>query len=70
MAHNKPWEILKEMGKFWKILKKMGIPKHLTCVLRNFHVKVKKQQLQLDMEISPGSKLGKDYVKAVYCHSA
>ena len=30
----------------------------------------KKQQLELDMEQQTGSKLGKDYVKAVYCHPA
>ena len=29
---------------------------------------VKKQQLELDMEKRTGSKLGKEYVKAVYCH--
>ena len=28
----------------------------------------KKQQLELDMEQQTGSKLGKEYVKAVYCH--
>ena len=28
----------------------------------------KKQQLELDMEQRTGSKLGKEYVKAVYCH--
>ena len=31
---------------------------------------VKKQQLDLDMEQQTGSKLGKEYVKAVYCHPA
>ena len=31
---------------------------------------VKKQQLQLDMEQWTGSKLEKEYIKAVYCHSA
>ena len=31
-------------------------------------VQVKKQQLELDMEQWTGSKLGKEYVKAVYCH--
>ena len=31
---------------------------------------VKKQQLELDMEKLTGSKLGKEYVKAVYCHPA
>ena len=33
-------------------------------------MQVKKQQLQLDMEQQTGSKLGKEYVKAVYCHPA
>ena len=33
-------------------------------------MQVKKQQLEPDMEQWPGSKLGKEYVKAVYCHSA
>ena len=31
-------------------------------------MQVKKQQLELDMEQRTGSKLGKEYVKAVYCH--
>ena len=30
----------------------------------------KKQELELDMEPHTGSKLGKEYVKAVYCHPA
>ena len=33
-------------------------------------MKVKKQQLELDLEQRTGSKLRKEYVKAVYCHSA
>ena len=33
-------------------------------------MKVKKQQLELDMEQWTGSKLGKEYVKAVYSHPA
>ena len=31
-------------------------------------MQLKKQQLELDMEQQTGSKLGKEYVKAVYCH--
>ena len=31
-------------------------------------MQVKKQQLELVMELETGSKLGKEYVKAVYCH--
>ena len=33
-------------------------------------MQVKKQQLEPDMEQQTGSKLGKEYVKAVYCHPA
>ena len=33
-------------------------------------MQVRKQQLELDMEQWAGSKLGKDYAKAVYCHPA
>ena len=33
-------------------------------------MQVKKHQLELDMELRTGSKLGKEYVKAVYCHPA
>ena len=33
-------------------------------------MQVRKQQLELDMEQLMGSKLGKEYVKAVYCHPA
>ena len=33
-------------------------------------MQVKKQQLELEMEQQTGSKSGKEYVKAVYCHPA
>ena len=33
-------------------------------------MQVKKQQLELDVEQQADSKLGKEYVKAVYCHPA
>ena len=33
-------------------------------------MQVKKQQLELDMEQQTGSKSGKEYVKALYCHPA
>ena len=33
-------------------------------------IQVKKQQLELDMEQQTGSKPGKEYIKAVYCHLA
>ena len=42
-------------NKIWKILKEMGIPDHLTCLLR-LCMQVRKQQLELDMEQQTGSK--------------
>ena len=33
-------------------------------------MQVKKEQLELDMEQQTGSRSGKEYVKAVYCHPA
>ena len=39
----------------WKILQEMGIPDHLTCLLRNLY-KGQEQQLELDMEQQTGSK--------------
>ena len=33
-------------------------------------MQVRKQQFELDMEQQTGSKLGKEYIKAVYCHPA
>ena len=44
----------------------MGIPDHLSCLLR-ICMQVKKQH---DLEQQTGSKLGKEYIKAVYCHPA
>ena len=42
-------------NKLWKILQDMGIPDHLTCLLRNLYAG-QKQQLELDMEQQTGSK--------------
>ena len=53
-------------NKLWKILKEMGIPDHLTCLLRNLYSG--QEETELDMEQQTGSKLGREYVKAVYCH--
>ena len=41
--------------KLWKILKEIGIPDHLTCLLK-ICMQVRKQQLELDMEQQTGSK--------------
>ena len=56
-------------NKLWKILKEMGIPDHLTCLLRNLYAGPE-ATAKMDMEQWTGSKLGKEYIKAVYCHPA
>ena len=53
----------------WKILQETGIPDHLAYFLINY-MQVKRQYLELDMEQLTDSKLGKEYVKTVYCHPA
>ena len=45
----------------------MGIPDHLTYLLRNLYAG-QEEQLEKDMEQQTGSKPGKKYVKAVYCY--
>ena len=58
-------------NELWKILKEIGILDHLTCLLQGMHAKqVKKQQLKARLEQQTGSKSGKEYIKAVYCHCA
>ena len=57
-----------DLNKLLKILREMGIPDHLTCLLRNLYAG--QDQLELDMEQQTGSKEEKECVKAVYCHSA
>ena len=56
-------------NKLWKILQEMGIPDHLTWLLRNLY-SGQESTVELHMEQQTGSKWGKEYVKAVYCHPA
>ena len=55
-------------NKLWKILQETEIPYHLTYLLRNLYTG--QEVTEPDMEQQTGSKLGKGYVKAVYCHPA
>ena len=50
----------------WNILKDMGIPEQIIHAFWENFMQVKKQQL----EQWTGLKLGKDYIKAVYCYHA
>ena len=53
----------------WKILKEMWIPDYLTCLLRNLYA-AQEATVKTRHGTRTGSKLGKEYVKAVYCHPA
>ena len=65
--YNKAFDCV-DHNKLWKVLQEMGIPDHLTCLLRNLYAG--QEATVLDMEQWTGSKLGKEYVKAVYSHPA
>ena len=45
----------------------MGIPDHFTCLMRNLYAG-QEAKLEPDREQWTGSKLGKEYVKVLYCH--
>ena len=62
-----PGPLTLDHNKLWKILKEMGISDYLTCLLRNLYAG-QEAKLELDVEQQTGSKLGKEYIKAVYCH--
>ena len=55
-------------NKLWKTIKEMGIQDHLTYLLRNLYVG--QEVTKPGLEQQTDSKLGKEYVKAVYCHLA
>ena len=53
-------------NKLWKILKEMGIPDHLTCLLRNLY-----SGQEATVRIGHGTdwfQIGNEYIKAAYCH--
>ena len=55
-------------NKLWTILKEMGIPDHLTCLLRNLYMG--QEATVRTGHGTTSSKLGKEYNKAVCCHPA
>ena len=50
-------------NKLWKILNEMGIPYNLTCLLRHLYAA---QEATVTPGHGTGSKLGKEYIKAVH----
>ena len=56
-------------SQLWNILKEMGISDRLTCPLRNLYTG-QEATVRTGHGTQTGSKLGKEYIKAVYCHAA
>ena len=56
-------------NKLWKILKDMGIPDHLICLLRNLYAG-QEATVRTGHETTDWIQMGKEYIKAVYCHPA
>ena len=52
----------------WKILQEMRVSDHLICLLRNLYAG--QEERESGMEQWTGPKLGKKYIKAVYCDPA
>ena len=71
LAMSKPLTVWIKINQnnLWKVLKEMGIPDHLTCLLKTY-MQVRKQQLELDIEKQTGSKHEMQYIKSVYCQPA
>ena len=55
-------------NKLWKILQETGIPDHLTCLLRSLYAG--QEATVRTRHGTTGSKSGKEYIKAIYCHPA
>ena len=56
-------------NKLWEILQEMGIPDHLTCLLRNLYAG-QEATVRTGHGTTDWFQTGKEYVKAVYCHPA
>ena len=56
-------------NKLWKILKEMGIPDHLTCLLRNLYAG-QEATVRTGYGTTDWFQRGKEVIKAVYCHPA
>ena len=56
-------------NKLWRILQELGIPDHLTCLLRNVHAG-QEATVRTGYGTTDWFQLGKQYTKAVYCHLA
>ena len=58
-----------DQNRQWKILKDLGMPDHLTCLLRNPYAG-QEATVRTGHGTTDWFQIGKEYVKAVYCHPA
>ena len=56
-------------NKLWKIPQEMGTPDHLTCLLRNLY-SGQEATVRTGHGTTDWFQIGKEYIKAVYCHPA
>ena len=56
-------------NKLWEILKDMGIPDHLTCLLRRLYAG-QEATVRTGHGTTDWFQISKEYIKVVYCHPA
>ena len=66
---NMPKPFCMDHNKLWEILQEMGIPDPLTCLLQNPYAG-QEATVRTRHETPDWFKLGKEYIKAAYCHPA
>ena len=64
-----PKPLTVDHNKLWKILQEMGIPDHLICLLRNLYAG-QEATVRTGRGTTDWFQIGKEYIKAVYCHLA
>ena len=55
-------------NELWKILQEMGIPDHLTCLVRNLHAG-QEATVRTSHGTTDWSKLVQEYDRAIHCHA-
>ena len=66
LNYAKPFDCV-DHKKLWKFLKDLGIPDHLTCLLRNLYAG-QEATVRTRHGTTDWFQVGKEYIKALYCH--
>ena len=64
-----PKPLTVDHNKLWKFMKQMGMPDHLTCLLRNLYAG-QEATVRTGHGTTDWLQIQKEYVKAVYCQPA